>query len=322
MRGFVMSEMASEVVPEQRSSDDGGKVIPFELPCAGCGYDLQQQPVKGRCPECGRPVREALAQDRLIFAPRSWWRKMRTGLWIVIILPVWMVGGGFLGAILLRAVAGWAMAGPGAPVDRYLMHWIQAGMSTLLVAVPTLATLLAMIFLTAPRRGPRWGPWLDPVALLGRLGGLTLVVLMALVFAGQVLHFRFAWLNGEVPAFLSLAAPVALIVAYVCIQRRLALLLGRPGLAQWAAVNIAAVVGLVGLLMLESREIYAVSPSGQRAAALGVAVGLTALFLAASTFVLSILCLIHIRSSYRAARTMMNHTQTLAVLRAAAASSI
>ncbi len=316
-----MSEMASGVVPEQRSSDDGGKVIPFELPCAGCGYDLQQQPVKGRCPECGRPVREALAQDRLIFAPRSWWRKMRTGLWIVIILPVWMVGGGFLWGILRRAMVVRTVAGPAHGMDRDLMRWIEAGMFILLVALPALAALLAMIFLTAPRRGPRWGPWLDPVALLGRLGGLTLVVLMALVFAGQVLHFRFAWLNGEVPAFLSLAAPVALIVAYVCIQRRLALLLGRPGLAQWAAVNIAAVVLLVGLLMLESREIFAASPSGQRSAALGVALGLTALFLAVSTFTLSILCLIHIRGGYRVARNMMNHTQIIAALRAAAAAS-
>lgn len=47
--------------------------------CIGCGYDLQQLPVQGVCPECGTPIEESLRGPLLENADPQWLSRITLG---------------------------------------------------------------------------------------------------------------------------------------------------------------------------------------------------------------------------------------------------
>jgi hypothetical protein len=54
-----------------------------DLSCAGCEYNLRGMLPDGDCPECGRPVRDALEADRAPWRDRAWRRRMTWALWLL-----------------------------------------------------------------------------------------------------------------------------------------------------------------------------------------------------------------------------------------------
>lgn len=68
--------------------------IAAELPCHICGYDLRAHPDDGKCPECGASVAEARRVAAIPARPAwrdsdpRWRRRMLTGAWILVFLPL------------------------------------------------------------------------------------------------------------------------------------------------------------------------------------------------------------------------------------------
>lgn len=57
-----------------------GTTIDHDLPCAHCDYNLRAQAADGTCPECGKPVADALANPLRVAEPRRV-ALIRCGLW-------------------------------------------------------------------------------------------------------------------------------------------------------------------------------------------------------------------------------------------------
>jgi serine/threonine protein kinase len=51
-----------------------------DVACAQCGYNLRGLAGSGKCPECGRAIRDSLFRDRLIFADEQWLRVVTAGV--------------------------------------------------------------------------------------------------------------------------------------------------------------------------------------------------------------------------------------------------
>lgn len=104
--------------------------------CRRCGYDLRRLAADTRCPECGTPVKLALASELLVFCDPQWIARVQRGavavfgglVGIVALAFAFLVlrFHGFLGAFLafalpsLMAVGTWMMteADPGGLADR------------------------------------------------------------------------------------------------------------------------------------------------------------------------------------------------------------
>jgi predicted amidophosphoribosyltransferase len=50
-------------------ADAAERVVAVDLACTGCGYNLRTLKLSGTCPECGRPVAQALSGYYLHSAP-------------------------------------------------------------------------------------------------------------------------------------------------------------------------------------------------------------------------------------------------------------
>jgi len=73
---------------------DGNRIVPTELLCYRCGYDLRAHPSDGICPECGGSVGESRRWAAIPRRPAwkdsdpRWRRRMLAGIWALVLLPL------------------------------------------------------------------------------------------------------------------------------------------------------------------------------------------------------------------------------------------
>src|SRR5580700_12346543 len=73
---------------------DGERVLPAELACYRCGYDLRAHPEDGKCPECGGSVAESREWAKVPRRPAwkdsdpRWRRRMLAGVWVLVLVPL------------------------------------------------------------------------------------------------------------------------------------------------------------------------------------------------------------------------------------------
>src|SRR5208282_2288514 len=79
---------------DSTANTNSDRVMPTELPCCRCGYDLRAHPQDGICPECGGSVAESW---RWAATPRRpawedsdprWRRRILAGTWVLVLLPL------------------------------------------------------------------------------------------------------------------------------------------------------------------------------------------------------------------------------------------
>lgn len=249
---FAGSEQAAAVDEQGRLSDD--------ILCRQCGYNLRMQPLEGRCPECGAPVRLSASGFYLRFAEPNWVKRLARGALLIIIAMV----GGFVGYIAVVGVAMTvAFAGvnsPGPPMPVVVMMVLQA-----VVGLGIAALVLAGVYqLTTPdparsatpeglsaRRLARWCLWPLPLVFVGgfaasainstRLGFGPAGVLMAVIVGITAI----ASLVGGV------VMPAALLRHFMNLMRRVP----RPGLVTFAKIEfwgyiVCSVLGVASYVVL------------------------------------------------------------------------
>jgi hypothetical protein len=131
-----------------------GAEIPFELICAGCGYDLRGLTVAGRCPECGKPCWETV-DEYARRAGRGRWVEMRR----LTRQPAAVVRG-------IREGSGYAIAANVLAIAIALSpeSWHRLRTPTRVALLAALCTAMALAAMSA------W-KWANAVALEGGAGG-------------------------------------------------------------------------------------------------------------------------------------------------------
>ena len=65
--------------PHQAAPPTTNVTLALDITCRGCGYNLRGLSPAGRCPECGRPVRDSLAGNALHAADLAWLGRLVSG---------------------------------------------------------------------------------------------------------------------------------------------------------------------------------------------------------------------------------------------------
>lgn len=141
------------------SESVGRAVLQRDVPCGNCGYNLRGLPRNGRCPECGRNIKDSLYRDdRLELCQIEWVRTLCWGLWIL------------LAGLLIFGVAGAAVI---AREDQIAM-----------LAIPAAALMATGLWLITTREAAENEPMqpIWPLRILARRGLLLGVVLIGGTF--------------------------------------------------------------------------------------------------------------------------------------------
>lgn len=109
-----------------RPPSPGHTTVPYPLACIGCGYDLQDLPQDGLCPECGVPIGRSISGDHLAASPPDHRRRLVRGAGLAL-------AGAILGWIFLPMLAVGLLLKPTGP----------------LAITPASLTLAAALLLTA-----------------------------------------------------------------------------------------------------------------------------------------------------------------------------
>jgi len=226
-RRACLTDDANSPVPKDLSESDGGfesirAVVELtgDLPCVRCRYNLRGLSIRGRCPECGTPVRVTLlavvdplaSELRPILRPRltSWglltWSL--SGLAAACIIAVWRVvdvllagsiaparerllGVVIAGLVLLSGVGAVALVRPHAGLSAGAERWARLGVALYL---PFAAVLLWIHAGIDPEIGSPYGgaEVVSVPRIVGRMvaAGLLGVILVALRPNGRALAAR------------------------------------------------------------------------------------------------------------------------------------
>lgn len=68
--------------------------------CSRCGYNLRTLPIASVCTECGTPVSASLRPDELRYANPAWLGRVRTGVTLLAVAALSLIGGALLIALL------------------------------------------------------------------------------------------------------------------------------------------------------------------------------------------------------------------------------
>jgi heme/copper-type cytochrome/quinol oxidase subunit 2 len=117
-------------------------VVPMDVPCRKCGYNLRGLSVEGRCPECGVLVGLSTYGDLLCYSDPVWLAKLRSGvsliLWGVLVMVVTVVLVVVV-AIVLGARAAARAGGTAPPATG------PGGMQAVLISLAPLAGYALMV---------------------------------------------------------------------------------------------------------------------------------------------------------------------------------
>lgn len=113
---------------------DASRRLTVPFPCAQCGYDLRMQPIDGRCPECGRPVRTSVRCDDVVLLPTATLHRLVQAISILL-----------AGVILLGIMAGLApLLEPAGRAFRLGVPGIRATFGHCGVGLPAAVALVGL----------------------------------------------------------------------------------------------------------------------------------------------------------------------------------
>jgi serine/threonine protein kinase len=212
-----MRMMGPQAEPEAAAAAPPPPDHPLEMDvaCVQCGYNLRTLSVGGKCPECGRAVRDSLSPDRLVFADGQWLRVVTAGvttiawgvvavtLLFVILQPIVflvtsLVGRGdgvqiglmtasfllapLIAAVFLAGVFALTVTEPRVPpaVQPTSLRWVVRSAAMIACAATALAAL---------PRAPNW---------FGNLAGRLIFEISAFLALGGAMLYL-GWLTARVP---------------------------------------------------------------------------------------------------------------------------
>jgi len=186
-------------------------IVPGDLMCVGCGYNLRSQRMGGHCPECGRPVVRSAMGNELKYANPGWLYTLRVGALLMAGLVVFEMGYQVIQTALLSAEV-W--------MDRaFRAAWICAWL------VYALLDLLAVVLLCRidPAAATEQRPLLNRLAVWSAGINCGLLIGLLTVVYGIDASARFGYLTVffavRVPIYLT---GLALVVLLTLVLRRLA----------------------------------------------------------------------------------------------------
>ncbi len=257
--------------------DGDGRV--GDVSCLRCGYSLYLQPVRGKCPECGRSVHDSLQGHYLQYAPPWWVLRLSLGLALIAVGTA---------IVVLFSLA--ILVPNSHPAPPFLGVFPFAG-----VVIGAIGVLLFSMREPNAVARSRW-------AVFAR------VALLAWVLMGALEARQHSILNVEYyvrailfPSVAHLIAGFTVVVATIARLRQLLQRIPRPRLLRYATAVQVAIIGLGGArlafdVVLARMRVTGAGSSGW--ALLGNAMGmlpwllliaLAALMIAAMFFVLLIM---------------------------------
>lgn len=230
---------------------------PAALTCRRCGYNLFQQPLIGKCPECGLAVQSSHGAYYLRHCDPAWVRRLSDGLALLLAAAVLALLAQVY--VSIRMVLSMSLAAGGAPSVPSASLFRDATAQGLLGQMAGLIVALGGIFLFTARQPNAGGAADDDRPLRWTLRGSAMLILISLLAVAPVITLparvsgaTYAWAavaNGIVQGVLM----AVLVVAFI---RRLWLLLGRipsPGLVSFAKVAYwATLLSMLAALALSS----------------------------------------------------------------------
>jgi len=168
--------------------------IACDLLCVECEYNLRTLAADGRCPECGRPVRDSVLEHDPPGVHFNWLVVLKGGFDLL----VWgspLLGFAVFGGIILNATGGHS-------VPEILLGSMFAA-SGVLGGIMTMIGVCVVIGPQPPGSAGRAPRWARPAFFAGILGSMTVIALLVVV-PSLPAAFRFALplcvpLAGSVP---------------------------------------------------------------------------------------------------------------------------
>jgi len=219
-----------------------GMIVATEVPCVGCGYNLQMQPVGAVCTECGLPVQQSLDQTIL-----RWWSRrlkrmaiaLRWAATLTIIMPLLLVAGVVLDDIILSEWLG----------THAYSQWVGAGTFGTMGLCGALYVVAVFVATDAPRgQGRGVSRWLC------RLGALCIPLALAVPTLSIILQELLHPTDWRLLEYMRFIMPLFMLGWVVHVERAAALsgwvlqrggMKSRAGLGVWSLRLLA--VSLLGL---------------------------------------------------------------------------
>jgi len=91
--------------------NDAPTVLPYDVPCRNCQYNLRGLPTNGHCPECGTPVEFSTRGDLIRYSHPDWIATLRKGILLIL---------SYIVALIFLSIGGAVLAGARTPGARPL----------------------------------------------------------------------------------------------------------------------------------------------------------------------------------------------------------
>lgn len=198
--------------------------------CRQCGYDLRGLDLRARCPECGLPIEDSTAVERMADAPQGWVTTQRIGVWCLFV------------SYALSAIA--ILGEVFAPY----VEAIPKAVFTAFRLLPLALLALSVWLLTVQRVDRR----VKKSSLLVRWGFVGVLALSILLPAAKHGGFESVW--GKVGWTLFFALLVICWIGLGCIQIRIARMLYAHRLAP--LIWTASILWSLGLISAATFYLY------------------------------------------------------------------